>query len=83
MWPKIYTVRKLPYVEGFVTNYDVERINKKQLPVFINNGWELLNEEYFIISNLIKKYKSLNTSDKISIIALIVAIISLFTQIIS
>ncbi|AZI33954.1 hypothetical protein [Kaistella carnis] len=74
-----YRIRKSKYhPEIVMAGYDYDIVNKNKLQQKLSEGWTFVEKEYFIISNLLREWKALTTSEKslvISIISLIVSIL--------
>ena len=78
-------VRKPQSHEWMVmVGYDSKIIKKSELNAHLKNGWELVENRYFVYSDLKDRYKKQNDSNKIAIISLtITSIISIIFGIIS
>lgn len=71
-----YKLKKLPYVEGFVWHYIYKKVNKKQLPEMLQDGWEIVTEENVIKTFYKEKWVSITRAEKVSIISLIIALLT-------
>ena len=71
-----YTVKKLPYVEGFVWHYIYKKVNKKQLPTMLADGWEVVSEENIITTFYKEKWLEISSTKKIALISLIISLLT-------
>ena len=71
-----YTVKKLPYVEGFVMHYIYETVSKSKLPGMIEEGWEVVSKENIIETLYKEKWVSISSAEKVAILSLIIALLS-------
>ena len=78
-----YEFKRIPKVEGFLmTEFQYKTANKNEIEKLKNEGWILHRKKYFIFTYFLDLWLSLNTDQKISIIAILTAsvigIIALF-----
>ena len=71
-----YTVKKLPYVEGFVWHYIYKTVNKKQLSAMLEDGWEVVSKENIIETFYKEKWVIISSAEKVAIVSLIIALLS-------
>lgn len=71
----IYIIKKLPYVEGFVMHYIYQTATKKQLPKLLNDGWEIVSQENFIIYHIKTILSKLSYGEKFQALVTIVIFI--------
>ncbi len=71
-----YTLKKLPYVEGFVWHYIYKKVNKKQLPAMLADGWEVVSEENIITTFYKENWLGISLTKKIAIITLVIGLLT-------
>lgn len=79
----IYTIKKLPYVEGFVMHYIYKTATKKQLPALLKDGWEIVQQQNVFIYHVEKISNKLSYGEKFTtLITLMVFALGLLANII-
>jgi hypothetical protein len=69
-----YELKRMPIVEGFVFfDFECITVKKSDVEKLKKQGWTLHRKKYFIFSHLFDLWQSLNTDQKISIIAIFTA----------
>ncbi len=71
-----YKLKKLPYVEGFVWHYIYKKVNKKQLPAMLEDGWVVVSEENIIETFYKTKWVNISSAEKVEIVLLIIALLT-------
>ena len=75
-----YKIRKEKYhPDMFTAGYDFEVVSKKNLPIKLKMGWEIVSEDYFIITKACEFWKTSKVEEK----SLVVAIFSLFVAVLA
>lgn len=76
---KIYIIRKMPYVDGWLMHYEYKKVSGTNLKKYQLQGWEIEREEYLIYSKIVKFWNALDRGTKTSIIlAFVILFIEFF-----
>lgn len=69
-----YELKRIPKVEGFImTEYEYKTVKKSELKQLQKEGWIFNRKKYFLFTHLFDLWRSLNTDQKINIIAIFTA----------
>lgn len=69
-----YEMKRIPKVEGFVmTEFEYKIVSKSELYKYAKDGWTLHRKKYFILTYFFDLWLSLNTDQKIAVIAILTA----------
>lgn len=78
-----YEIKRIPKVEGFVmTEFEYKIVSKPELHKYAKDGWILHRKKYFIFTYFLDLWLSLNTDQKIAVIAIlttsVIGVVALF-----
>lgn len=67
-------MKRIPKVEGFVMmEFEYKIVSKSELNKHTKDGWTLHRKKYFILTYFLDLWLSLNTDQKIAVIAILTA----------
>ncbi|QFG53925.1 hypothetical protein [Chryseobacterium sp.] len=68
-----YTIKKFPVLESwFFADYEFKTVSKRELKKYVEDGWEIENKEYKIISDLKMFWNTYDRDKKTDIILVFV-----------
>lgn len=71
----LFEIKRLPYLENWILDYEHKTIYQKDLEKFLKQGWTIENKKIIFLTDFLNNWKKIEFSKKITIIIALIALL--------